>query len=92
VVAFAPRAFKKTLLSEIELSNQRTDFVHKEPRDDSEGEPLPRPVAQCISCRRELTPGFQVQEYKGEWIHVRWVDPVSRRERDGWIQFRSCEG
>jgi hypothetical protein len=83
VVAFAPRAFKKSLLSEIENSYQRADFVHKEPKDDSEGEPLPRPVAKCISCRGELTPGFQVQEYKGEWIHVRWIDPISRREREG---------
>jgi len=73
------------LLDEIEASYQRADVVHREPSDNSEGEPLPRPVAKCISCRGELTPGYQVEERKGEWIHVRWIDPQERSQRDGWI-------
>ena len=85
VVAFPPRSLKKSLLDEIEASYQRADVVHREPSDNSEGEPLPRPVAKCISCRGELTPGYQVEERKGEWIHVRWIDPQERSQRDGWI-------
>ena len=85
VVAFTPRALKKSLLAQIEASYQRADVVHKEPRDDSEGEPLPRPVAKCIACAGELTPGYEVIEQKGEWIHVRWMSLGSQRQSDGWI-------
>lgn len=85
VIAFQPRSLKKSLLDEVEASYRRVDFVHKEPRDDSEGEPLPRPVAKCISCEGELAPGYQVQERRGEWIHVRWIDPQTHSQRGGWI-------
>jgi hypothetical protein len=85
VVAFTPRALKKSLLAQVEASYRRADLVHKEPRDDSEGEPLPHPVAKCIECAGELTPGYEVIEKKGEWIHVRWMIPESERQSDGWI-------
>ena len=85
VVAFTPRALKKSLLAQVEASYRRADLVYKEPRDDSEGQPLPHPVAKCIACAGELTPGYEVIEKKGEWIHVRWMIPGSERQSDGWI-------
>ncbi len=85
IVVFTPQLFRKEQLQEIEASYARADFVRKEPRDDAPGEPLPRPVAKCFNCGDDTTPGFQVEEKKGEWIHVRWMDPEARSTRHGWI-------
>lgn len=91
IVAFTPQLLRKDQLHEIEASYAKADFVRKEPRDDAPGEPLPRPVAKCSNCGDDVrpgfaTPGFQVEQRKGEWIHVRWKkDPKARRTRNGWI-------
>ena len=84
-VAFSPQLLSKKLLDAVAASYSKADFVRTEARDDAPGEPLPRPIAKCFNCGDVAPTAFQVDEKKGEWIHVRWLDPRSLDTHAGWI-------
>jgi len=86
LLAFVPQKLSRQQLEKIENSYRKADFIHKEPTDDSPGEPLPELVAKCAGCDDSpVHAGFYVEEKKGEWIRIQWMDPVRQQNKQGWI-------
>lgn len=87
-IAFSPRLIKKDTIAAMQAAYSQADFVRTAPRDDAPGEPLPRQVEKCFGCGEGTPTAFLVLEKKGDWIRVRWRDPVKAALRDGWIHAR----
>jgi hypothetical protein len=89
VLAFTPQKFTQQQLEQIEDSYRRADFVRPKPDDNVPGEQLPEYVAKCSGsgCDQDsqLHAGFYVEEKKGEWIRIQFMDPIKGQQKEGWI-------
>ena len=87
-LAFAPQKFTQSELKQIEDSYTRADYVRDQPNDSSHGDQLPQLVARCAGSGCDDSPvhaGFYVQEKRGEWIRIQYMDPAQGQRREGWI-------
>ncbi len=89
VLAFTPQKFTQQQLEQVEESYRRADFVRPKPDDNIPGEKLPEYVAKCSGsgCNQDsqLHAGFYVEEKKGEWIRIQFMDPIKGQQKEGWI-------
>jgi hypothetical protein len=52
------------------------------------GDQLPELVGKCVGFGCDDSPvhaGFYVQEKKGEWIRIQYMDPILGQRKEGWI-------
>jgi hypothetical protein len=87
LLAFTPQKLSQKQLEQIESDYEQADFVRTEPGDNAPGERLPRGVAKCVgNCgNSSLYGALYVEERRGEWIRVRWMDPAGHENKQGWI-------
>jgi hypothetical protein len=88
MVAFTPQKFTRNELRRIEDSYQRADYVHDQPNDSSRADRLPQLVAKCYGLGCDDSPvhaGFYVEEKRGEWIRIQYMDPIRDQRKQGWI-------
>ncbi len=88
LLAFTPQKFTQSELKQIEDSYRRADYVRDQPYDSSPGDQLPELVAKCAGPGCDDSPvhaGFYVEEKKGEWIRIQYMDPTQGRRKEGWI-------
>ena len=87
-LAFAPQKFSRSDLEQIEDSYRRADYVRDQPDDQAAGNQLPMLVAKCAGngCDDSAVhAGFYVEEKRGEWIHIQYMDPIRDQKKEGWI-------
>jgi hypothetical protein len=88
VLAFTPQKFTQGQLKQIEDSYRRADYVRAQPDDSAPGDQLPELVAKCAGYGCDDSPvhaGFYVQEKRGEWIRIQYMDPSQGQRKEGWI-------
>jgi hypothetical protein len=87
-LAFTPQKFTRGDLQQIEDSYRRADYVRDLPNDSAPGDQLPLLVAKCAGpdCDDSaIHAGFYVEEKRGEWIRIQYMDPIQGRRKEGWI-------
>lgn len=85
-LAFTPQKLSKAELEQIENSYRKANFVRSAPDDKAPGDQLPDLVAKCAGCDDSpVHAGFYVQEQKGEWIRIQYMDPIKDVRKEGWI-------
>ena len=88
LLAFTPQKFTQSELKQIEDSYRRADYVRDQPNDTAPGDQLPPLVAKCAGYGCDDSPvhaGFYVQEKRGEWIRIQYMDPTQGQRKEGWI-------
>jgi hypothetical protein len=88
VLAFTPQKFTQSDLQQIEDSYRKADYVREQPNDSAPGDELPLLVAKCAGpdCDDSaIHAGFYVEEKRGEWIRIQYMDPIQGRRKEGWI-------
>jgi hypothetical protein len=88
LLAFTPQKFTQSELKQIEDSYRRADYVRDQPNDSARGDRLPQLVAKCVGYGCDDSPvhaGFYVQEKRGEWIRIQYMDPTQGQRKEGWI-------
>ena len=88
LLAFTPQKFTQSELKQIEDSYRRADYVRDQPNDSSHGDQLPQLVAKCAGYGCDDSPvhaGFYVQEKRGGWIRIQYMDPTQGQRKEGWI-------
>jgi len=88
LLAFIPQKFTQSELKQMEDSYSRADYVRDEPNDSARGDQLPQLVAKCAGYGCDDSPvhaGFYVQEKRGEWIRIQYMDPTKGQQKEGWI-------
>ena len=87
-LAFTPQKLSQAELVQIENSYRNANFVRIAPDDKAPGDRLPDLVARCAGSGCDDSPvhaGFYVEEKKGEWIRIQYMDPIKDQRKDGWI-------
>jgi hypothetical protein len=87
-VAFTPQKFSRSYLEQAEASYAKANIVRDQPDDSAHGEPLPQLVVKCAGFSCDDSPvhaGFYVEEKRGEWIRIQYMDPSRGQRKDGWI-------
>jgi len=85
-LAFTPQKLSQAELKQIEDSYRKANFVRSAPDDKAPGDRLPDLVAKCAGCDDSpVHAGFYVQEKKGEWIRIQYMDPIRGQRKEGWI-------
>lgn len=85
-LAFTPQKFTQSELQQIEHSYRKADYVRDQPNDSAPGDELPLLVARCAGpdCDDSaIHGGFYVEEKRGEWIRIQYMDPIQRRRKEG---------
>jgi hypothetical protein len=85
LLAFTPQKLSQKQLEQVESSYKKADFVRTEPNDNAPGEQLPQLVAKCVNCGESLYGGLYVEEKRGEWIRIQWMNPTGHENKQGWI-------
>jgi len=88
ILAFTPQKFSQSQLSQVEASYASADYVREQPSDSAHGEPLPALVTKCSGSGCDDSPvhaGFYVEERRGEWIRIQYMDPSRGQRKEGWI-------
>jgi hypothetical protein len=88
LLAFTPQKFTQSELKQIEDSYRRADYVRDQPNDSSQGDQLPQLVAKCAGYGCDdsaVHAGYYVQEKRGEWIRIQYMDPTQGQRKEGWI-------
>src|SRR5207253_8908538 len=86
LLAFIPQKFTQSELKQTEDSYSRADYVRDEPNDSARGDQLPQLVAKCAGYGCDDSPvhaGFYVQEKRGEWIRIQYMDPTKGQQKEG---------
>jgi len=82
MIAFAPRRMTVSDLKRIDLSFQKANVLHTEPKDDAPGEPL-GVAARCSGCGEGMT-GYQVKARFGQWLQIVKKNPDGSSKM-GWL-------
>jgi hypothetical protein len=87
-LAFTPQKFTQSELRQVEDGFRRANYVRDQPNDSARGDQLPELVGKCAGFGCDDSPvhaGFYVQEKKGEWIRIQYMDPIQGHRKEGWI-------
>jgi hypothetical protein len=85
-LAFTPQKLSQGELVQMENSYRKANFVRSAPDDKAPGDQLPDLVAKCPGCDDSpVHAGFYVEEKKGEWIRIQYMDPIGGKRKEGWI-------
>jgi hypothetical protein len=88
LLAFNPQKFTRSELQQVEDSYRRAEYVRDQPSDSARGDQLPQLVGKCYGNGCDHAPvhaGFYVQEKRGEWIRIQYMDPIQGQRKEGWI-------
>ena len=88
LLAFTPQKFTQSELKLVEDGFRKANYVRDQPDDSARGDQLPELVAKCAGSGCDDSPvhaGFYVQEKRGEWIRIQYMDPTQGRRKEGWV-------
>ena len=88
LLTFMPQKFTQSELKQVEDSYAMANYVRDQPNDSARGDRLPELVAKCAGSGCDDSPahaGFYVQEKRGEWIRIQYMDPIRGQRKEGWI-------
>jgi hypothetical protein len=87
LLAFTPQKLSQKQLEQVESSYKKADFVRTEPDDNAPGEQLPQLLAKCVNCADSSSSDgrLYVEEKRGEWIRIQWMNPSGHENKQGWI-------
>lgn len=89
-VSFSPQLLSHSDLTNIEASYSVANMVRPVPDKNVPGQPFPNFLRVCPTCPVPK-PGFYVEETKGSWIRIRWIDQTLG-SKNGWISAEATVG